>query len=169
MPLKSEPYLSVIVPVYNGGHQLESCLDALLAASFPACEIIVVDDASTDGSATAARARSRSYSTDTAVRAGVGTQSRSATRKRQHLPLRRCGCRRAARHAQSRCRILPRETRHRSGVRLLRRRARRDELRLAVQEPATSLRASACSARGCNLLGRVRGGAPRSLRSRRRV
>lgn len=57
MPLRSEPHISVIVPVYNGGRQLGRCLDALLASEFPPHEIIVVDDASTDGSAQAARAR----------------------------------------------------------------------------------------------------------------
>lgn len=57
MPVQSDSCLSVIVPVHNGGRQLGRCLDALLASSFPVREIIVVDDASTDGSATAARAR----------------------------------------------------------------------------------------------------------------
>lgn len=57
MPSQSEPYISVIVPVYNGGRQLGQCLDALRATNFPACEIIVVDDASTDGSAAASRGR----------------------------------------------------------------------------------------------------------------
>ncbi len=45
------PELSVIVPAYNGGSQLEACLEALLASDFADREIIVVDDNSTDGSA----------------------------------------------------------------------------------------------------------------------
>jgi GT2 family glycosyltransferase len=55
--LNNDPCISVIVPVYNGGRQLGRCLDALLTSSFPASEIIVVDDASTDGSAAVSRAR----------------------------------------------------------------------------------------------------------------
>jgi len=47
--------ISVIVPVYNGGAQLEKCIQALLASSFHQYEVIVVDDASTDGAATACR------------------------------------------------------------------------------------------------------------------
>ena len=40
---------SVIIPVHNGGEDLPLCLDAIAAASLPAIECIVVDDASTDG------------------------------------------------------------------------------------------------------------------------
>jgi glycosyltransferase involved in cell wall biosynthesis len=46
----SEPTLSVIVPNFNHARFLPRCLDALLGQSVPACEIIVVDDASTDNS-----------------------------------------------------------------------------------------------------------------------
>ena len=42
--------VSVIVPVYNGRPGLERCLAALNAGRGPEAEIIVVDDASTDGS-----------------------------------------------------------------------------------------------------------------------
>ena len=57
MPSQSNPEISVIVPVHNGGLQLGKCLDALLESETPAFEVMVVDDGSTDGSATAARAR----------------------------------------------------------------------------------------------------------------
>jgi glycosyltransferase involved in cell wall biosynthesis len=40
--------LSVIVPVYNNPHDLAECLAALRACPCSGCEIIVVDDASTD-------------------------------------------------------------------------------------------------------------------------
>ncbi len=46
----STPKLSVILPNYNHGRYLPRALDALLAQSRPADEIIVVDDASTDDS-----------------------------------------------------------------------------------------------------------------------
>jgi glycosyltransferase involved in cell wall biosynthesis len=51
------PQLSVIVPVYNGGAQLTRCIEALLASDFSDCEIIIVDDNSSDGSAAAWRTR----------------------------------------------------------------------------------------------------------------
>jgi GT2 family glycosyltransferase len=48
--------LSVIVPVNNGGESFKRCLEALIVSTRSADEIIVVDDASTDGSADTARA-----------------------------------------------------------------------------------------------------------------
>jgi GT2 family glycosyltransferase len=41
--------LSMIVPVYNNPQDLRECLSALIASAYPGSEIIVVDDASTDG------------------------------------------------------------------------------------------------------------------------
>ena len=49
--MRSDIFISVIVPVYNGGPQLARCLDALCSSDFRCYEIIVVDDHSTDGSA----------------------------------------------------------------------------------------------------------------------
>ncbi|HSL30373.1 MAG TPA: glycosyltransferase family 2 protein [Anaerolineales bacterium] len=43
--------LSVVIPVYNGGSDLQLCLEALLRSTRPPDEVIVVDDASSDGSA----------------------------------------------------------------------------------------------------------------------
>jgi GT2 family glycosyltransferase len=42
--------LSVIIPNWNGAHHLPICLDALRAQTLPSIEVIVVDNASTDGS-----------------------------------------------------------------------------------------------------------------------
>jgi glycosyltransferase involved in cell wall biosynthesis len=42
--------LSIVVPVFNGASTLRACLDALLRATGPSREIIVVDDASKDNS-----------------------------------------------------------------------------------------------------------------------
>lgn len=42
---------SVIIPVWNGREYLPACLDALLAQDYPDFEVIVVDNASVDGSA----------------------------------------------------------------------------------------------------------------------
>lgn len=42
------PLISVIVPVYNGGSHIESCLTGLLQSSYSNLEILVGDDASSD-------------------------------------------------------------------------------------------------------------------------
>jgi GT2 family glycosyltransferase len=42
--------VSVIIPVWNGRRYLEACLDALLEQEPPGFEIVLVDNASTDGS-----------------------------------------------------------------------------------------------------------------------
>lgn len=43
-------FISVIVPVYNVAHYLPQCLDSLIAQTYTALEIILIDDGSTDGS-----------------------------------------------------------------------------------------------------------------------
>ncbi|WP_022835054.1 glycosyltransferase [Salisaeta longa] len=52
------PLVSVIVPVYNGAATLPACLDGLAAQAYPAdrFEVIVVDNGSTDATASVARA-----------------------------------------------------------------------------------------------------------------
>ncbi|MBM4054013.1 MAG: glycosyltransferase family 2 protein [Planctomycetes bacterium] len=40
--------ISIIIPVYNGEKHIGRCLDAVCASSYSPCEIIVVDDNSTD-------------------------------------------------------------------------------------------------------------------------
>jgi glycosyltransferase involved in cell wall biosynthesis len=45
-----QPLISVIVPVYNVEGYVQPCLDALLAQTWPKLELILIDDASTDGS-----------------------------------------------------------------------------------------------------------------------
>ena len=53
----SLPRVSVIIPHYNGREILLRCLEGLSRDDYPALEIIVVDNASTDGSAAAAKER----------------------------------------------------------------------------------------------------------------
>src|SRR3990170_3641173 len=48
--MNRQPFISVIIPVYNGSKYLNQCLDALMTSSYRQLEIIVVDDASTDDS-----------------------------------------------------------------------------------------------------------------------
>lgn len=47
---QEQPMISVIVPVYNTQDYLVRCLDSLLAQTYPNLEILLIDDASTDGS-----------------------------------------------------------------------------------------------------------------------
>lgn len=44
----SSIFVSVVVPVFNGGDDLDQCLDAVNRSDWPAFECIVVDDASSD-------------------------------------------------------------------------------------------------------------------------
>ncbi|MDX1523691.1 MAG: glycosyltransferase family 2 protein, partial [Anaerolineae bacterium] len=48
--MPNPPYLSIIIPVYNGGDLFERCLTAIHGSTFSDWELIVVDDGSTDGS-----------------------------------------------------------------------------------------------------------------------
>lgn len=52
----SSPLLSVVIPNWNGERFLRTCLDALRRQTYPALEIIVVDNASGDGSQALLRA-----------------------------------------------------------------------------------------------------------------
>lgn len=47
---KEFPLVSIIIDNWNGKHFLKRCLDSLLAQKYPNFELIVIDDASTDGS-----------------------------------------------------------------------------------------------------------------------
>jgi glycosyltransferase involved in cell wall biosynthesis len=48
-PLNAGPRISICMPVYNGGHYFALALESALAQTWPNCEIVVVDDGSTDG------------------------------------------------------------------------------------------------------------------------
>ncbi len=48
--MNTQPFISIIIPVYNGEKFLPGCLDALKSTSYPQYELIVVDDCSTDRS-----------------------------------------------------------------------------------------------------------------------
>ena len=46
----TQPFFSVLVPVYNVKKYLDECVESLMSQSFPDYEVVLVDDGSTDGS-----------------------------------------------------------------------------------------------------------------------
>lgn len=46
--VNNHPLISVIVPVYNEAEHIKRCLESLVEQTYPAMEILVVDDGSTD-------------------------------------------------------------------------------------------------------------------------
>ena len=53
--------ISIIIPVYNGESYLENCLESILLQTYPAIEIVVVDDGSSDRSGEIAEEYVRRY------------------------------------------------------------------------------------------------------------
>ncbi len=53
---KTQALVSVIVPVFNGERYLRESFDSILAQTYPRTEILVLDDASTDGTGMVAAA-----------------------------------------------------------------------------------------------------------------
>jgi GT2 family glycosyltransferase len=47
--VSASPLVSIVVPVFNGERHLRESLDSILAQTHPTCEVLVMDDASTDG------------------------------------------------------------------------------------------------------------------------
>lgn len=57
MLTNNQPFISVIIPVYNGEDFLVQCLDGIFASEYNFFEVIVADDGSTDKSAAISRAQ----------------------------------------------------------------------------------------------------------------
>ena len=53
--------LSIIVPVYNTAEYLPKCLDSVICPGVDSCEIIIVNDGSTDSSKTVAESYVNRY------------------------------------------------------------------------------------------------------------
>lgn len=61
MSLTYQPCVTIIVPVYNVEPYLDKCLQSLAMQRYPAVEVILVDDGSTDGSLAKCRAFAASH------------------------------------------------------------------------------------------------------------
>ena len=44
----SWPFVSILVPAYNEAETIQSALGSLIALDYPHCEIVVIDDGSSD-------------------------------------------------------------------------------------------------------------------------
>ncbi|TGE28274.1 glycosyltransferase family 2 protein [Hymenobacter metallicola] len=64
MDVLQPPMVSVIMPVYNGGHFLRPAIESVLHQTFTDFELLIVDDCSSDGS----RAVAQTYAADPRVR-----------------------------------------------------------------------------------------------------
>jgi poly-beta-1,6 N-acetyl-D-glucosamine synthase len=56
------PLVSIIVPSYNEGMTLANCIDSLARQTYPDCEVIIVNDGSTDDTLSVARQMTRRHS-----------------------------------------------------------------------------------------------------------
>ena len=57
--ISGKPFFSILIPVYNAGSYIEDCLNDILRQDFQDCEIIIVDDVSSDDSVAKAEAFSK--------------------------------------------------------------------------------------------------------------
>jgi glycosyltransferase involved in cell wall biosynthesis len=85
----SEPIrISVIIPCHNGEAFLKQALESVLAQTFPAAEIVLVDDGSTDGTPAVGRGYAERYPNVIRYirqeKSGVSTARNTAVREARH-------------------------------------------------------------------------------------
>ena len=72
--------VSVVIPAYNGADLIGRCLDSVCAQSFEDCEIVVVDDCSSDGTADIVRCYAESHPNVRLIRKDVNQGTMEARR-----------------------------------------------------------------------------------------
>lgn len=79
--MKSKPFVSVIIPVYNDAHRLQQCLQALYVQTYPSSryEVVVVDNGSTEDIATVARSFPNVVMTQEAKRGSFQARNQGLT------------------------------------------------------------------------------------------
>ena len=65
--MKTNPLISIIVPIYNVEAYLEKCIDSILAQDYTPLEIILVNDGATDGSGAICDKYAKQYENITAL------------------------------------------------------------------------------------------------------
>lgn len=83
--MSDQPFISVVVPVYNGERFLQACIDSLKNQTYDRYEIIVVDDGSTDGSAALVTPPARLVSTEGRTGAGAARNRGAGEAKGDYL------------------------------------------------------------------------------------
>lgn len=75
----SDPLVSIIIPCYNAGKYIADAIQSALDQTYPNCEVIVIDDGSTDGSLEVIRAFAGSIAFETGPnRGGCAARNRGA-------------------------------------------------------------------------------------------
>src|SRR4051794_698168 len=70
--MSDQPLVSVIIPNYNYARTLSACIEAVQRQTYPAIEIIIADDCSTDDSVAVARGHGVTV-LESPVNSGVST------------------------------------------------------------------------------------------------
>jgi glycosyltransferase involved in cell wall biosynthesis len=81
--MKSQPLISVVIPVYNGERYLAEAVESVLNQSGPPHEVIIVNDGSDDGSAQVARKFGSSVRYSCQQHAGIGAARNQGIRLAQ--------------------------------------------------------------------------------------
>ena len=83
--MTGQPFISVVVPVYNGKRFLKACIDSLKKQNYDNYEIIIVDDGSTDGSPEQVTSPVRLVSTQGRTGAGAARNLGAKSAKGDYL------------------------------------------------------------------------------------